>query len=162
MNNKRLNYTAENCSIAATLELVGEKWSLLVLREAFFGLRRYEEFLQLTGCARNILSKRLTKLVEHGLLDRVAYREDGQRERYEYHLTEKGLELFPAMVALMQWGDRWLAGESGGAAVVYHKNCGGFVQVSLSCATGHAKLNIEDTQVAPGKGAKLVSKSAQN
>lgn len=157
MKIERLNYTAENCSVAATLELVGDKWSLLILREAFFGLRRYEEFLKLTGCARNILSQRLAKMVEHGLLQRVAYREAGQRERYEYHLTEKGFDLFPAIVALMQWGDRWLADKSGGPAIVCHKQCGASVTIDLNCANGHKKLNAKDAYVVPGKTAKLIS-----
>ena len=103
----RLRYTDENCRIKAALDIVGEKWSLLVLREAFFGLRRFDDFQRAIGCARNLLSERLAKLVEHGVLARVEYQEPGQRRRHEYHLTEKGLDLQPALVALMQWGDRW-------------------------------------------------------
>ena len=109
----RLRYTDENCTIKGALEIVGEKWSLLVLREAFFGIRRFDDFHRVLGCARNLLSDRLAKLVDHGVLDRVAYREPGQRTRHEYHLTEKGRDLLPALVALMQWGDRWTAGPDG-------------------------------------------------
>jgi DNA-binding HxlR family transcriptional regulator len=156
MMNERLNFTDENCSIAATLALVGEKWSLLVLREAFFGLRRYEEFLQLTGCARNILGDRLAKLVAHGLLDRVAYREGGQRERFEYRLTEKGLDLLPILVSLMQWGDQWLAGPAGGAALVRHEQCGANVKVELRCAHGHGPLSARDVAFLPASGAKRI------
>ena len=89
----RLRYTDENCTIKGTLEIVGEKWSLLVLREAFFGIRRFDDFHRALGCARNLLSERLAKLVDHGVLERVAYQEPGQRRRHEYHLTEKGLDL---------------------------------------------------------------------
>jgi DNA-binding HxlR family transcriptional regulator len=151
--NERLKYTAENCSVAAALAVVGERWTLLVLREAFFGLRRFEEFHQVVGCARNILSDRLAKLVEHGLLTRSAYREPGQRERDEYQLTEQGVELFPVLVALMQWGDRWLAGADGGPVVVRHQNCGAPVQVELRCADGHGPLSPRDTVATPGQNA---------
>lgn len=153
--NERLRYSAENCSVAAALAVVGEKWTLLVLREAFFGLRRFEEFRQVVGCARNILSDRLAKLVENELLSRIAYREDGQRERCEYQLTERGVELFPVLVALMQWGDRWLAGKAGGPVVVRHQHCGAAVRVELRCADGHGPLSPGDTMATPGRGAKL-------
>src|SRR5688500_9729593 len=109
----RLRYTDENCTIKGALEIVGEKWSLLVLREAFLGIRRFDDFHRTLGCARNLLSDRLAKLVDHGVLERVAYREPGQRRRHEYLLTEKGFDLQPALVALMQWGDRWTAGPDG-------------------------------------------------
>ena len=120
----RLRYTDENCSIKGALEIVGEKWSLLVLREAFFGIRRFDDFHRALGCARNLLSDRLAKLVDHGVLERVAYQEPGQRRRHEYHLTEKGLDLQPALVALMQWGDRWTADPDGPAVEVLHRGCG--------------------------------------
>ena len=93
-----------DCSIKRTLDVVGEKWTLLVLREAFYGARRFEEFLANVGCARTLLSERLATLVEHGVLHREPYRESGQRERHEYLLTEKGRDLFAALVVLMQWG----------------------------------------------------------
>jgi DNA-binding HxlR family transcriptional regulator len=153
--NERLMYSAENCSVAAALAVVGEKWTLLVLREAFFGLRRFEEFHQVVGCARNILSDRLAKLVENELLSRTAYREVGQRERYEYQLTERGVELFPVLVALMQWGDRWLAGKSGGPVVVRHQHCGAAIRVELRCTGGHGPLSPRETMATPGSGAKL-------
>jgi DNA-binding HxlR family transcriptional regulator len=90
-----------DCSIKRTLDVVGEKWTLLVLREAFYGARRFEEFLANVGCARTLLSERLATLVEHGVLRREAYREPGQRERHQYVLTEKGHDLFAALVVLM-------------------------------------------------------------
>ena len=98
-----------DCSIKRTLDVVGEKWTLLVLREAFYGARRFEEFFANVGCARTLLSERLATLVEHGVLRREPYREAGQRERHQYLLTEKGHDLFAALVVLMQWGDRWEA-----------------------------------------------------
>ena len=103
----RDRYSDENCSVKRALDIVGEKWTLLVLREAFYGARRFEEFQAHLGCARNLLSERFNTLVETGVMRRVPYREPGQRERHEYRLTDKGLDLLPAVVALMQWGDRW-------------------------------------------------------
>ncbi|WP_371435042.1 winged helix-turn-helix transcriptional regulator [Polaromonas sp.] len=155
--NERLRYSAENCSVAAALAVVGEKWTLLVLREAFFGLRRFEEFQQVVGCARNILSDRLTKLVANELMSRTAYREHGQRERYEYQLTERGVELFPVLVSLMQWGDRWLSGNSGVPVVVRHQHCGSIVRVELRCEDGHGPLSPRDTMATPGSGAILAN-----
>lgn len=153
--NERLRYTAANCSVAAALAVVGEKWTLLVLREAFFGLRRFEEFQKVVGCARNILSDRLSKLVANELLSRAAYREDGQRERYEYQLTERGIELFPVLVALMQWGDRWLGENSSGPVVVRHQGCGAVLKVELRCTDGHGPLSARETHATPGAAAQL-------
>ena len=106
-----------DCSIKRTLDVVGERWTLLVLREAFYGARRFEQFLANVGCARTLLSERLATLVEHGVLDREPYREPGQRERHEYLLTEKGHDLFMTMAVLVEWGDRWEAGPEGGPMV---------------------------------------------
>src|SRR5215217_2183459 len=113
MHADRFRYSAANCSIARTLGVVGEKWTLLVLREAFYGVRRFDDFHAALGCARNLLSARLKTLVAEGLLDKQGYRDDRGRRREEYRLTEKGRGLLPAVVALMQWGDRWVADESG-------------------------------------------------
>ena len=153
MPESRLDFDAANCSIAGTLEVVGEKWTLLVLREAFYGVRRFEDFQRAVGCARNVLSARLTTLVEHGLLRREAYREPGRRARAEYRLTEKGRELLPAVIALMQWGDRWTAGPAGPAVVVTHRGCGAEVRAELTCAAGHRDLTARETLPVPGPGA---------
>src|SRR5439155_1485027 len=118
---ERARYSAENCSIRRTLDVVGEKWTLLVLREAFYGVRRFDDFVRGVGCARNILSARLNTLVDEGLLRRRPYREPGQRARVEYRITEKGLELFPAIVSLMQWGDRWAVDPDGPPVEIVHR-----------------------------------------
>src|SRR5689334_23133173 len=101
------DFSPDNCSIAATLGLIGEKWSLLVLRDVFNGVRRFDELYQRLGAPRQVLSSRLNRLVEEGLLRRVPYREPGRRQREEYRLTEKGLDLYPVLVALLKWGDTW-------------------------------------------------------
>ena len=135
-----------DCSIKRTLDVVGEKWTLLVLREAFHGTRRFEEFLANVGCARTPLSERLAALVEHGVLQREPYREPGQRERHQYLLTEKGRDLFAAVTALMQWGDRWEAGPQGGPVVVRHRECGEPVHVELRCANDHRVFDVQETE----------------
>ncbi len=154
MHPDRFRYSAENCSIRRTLDVVGEKWTLLVLREAFYGVRRFADFHRTLGCARNILAARLTTLVDEGILDRHPYQEPGARPRTEYRLTEKGLELFPTLVALLQWGDRWTADPQGPAVVVCHQGCGQRVGVELRCDAGHRPLSARDTQANPGAGAR--------
>jgi DNA-binding HxlR family transcriptional regulator len=157
MHSDRFRYNAANCSIARTLGVVGEKWTLLVLREAFYGLRRFDDFHTALGCARNLLATRLKTLVSHGLLDRVAYKDDRGRGRHEYHLTDKGRDLFPVVVALMQWGDRWNADESGPAMLLLHRDCGEPVTAELTCGAGHAALNARDVTPVPGPGAIAVA-----
>ena len=138
-----------DCSIKRTLDVIGEKWTLLVLREAFYGARRFEQFLAGVGCARTLLSERLATLVVHGVLHREPYREPGQRERHQYLLTEKGHDLFAALVVLMQWGDRWEAGPQGGPVVTRHRGCGQPVHVELRCAHDHRVFDVKETESGP-------------
>lgn len=152
----RLRYSADNCSIKGALEIVGEKWSLLVLREAFFGVRRFDDIQRALGCARNLLSERLAKLVENGVLERVPYHEPGTRVRHEYRLTDKGLELLPALAALQQWGDKWTADDAGPPVEVRHVDCGAPVRAVLSCEQGHHDLAPHQTHPLPGPGARLL------
>jgi DNA-binding HxlR family transcriptional regulator len=157
MDPDRLRYSSSNCSIARTLGVVGEKWTLLVLREAFYGVRRFDDFHAALGCARNLLSARLKTLVDNGLLEKQAYRDDRGRRRDEYRLTDKGRDLLPAVVALMQWGDRWAADEAGPAIVLRHRDCGEPVSARLSCDAGHASLGARDVRAMPGPGARGVA-----
>src|ERR1700732_4474667 len=100
------DYEGQNCSVAAALEIVGERWTLLVIRDAFAGLSRFEEFRESLGLARNVLTDRLDKLVEHGIFERMRY---GDRaDRFDYRLTQKGLDLHVALLGLRQWGDKYL------------------------------------------------------
>jgi DNA-binding HxlR family transcriptional regulator len=103
----RRDYHGQDCSIARALEIVGERWTLLIIRDAFLGLSRFDEFQESLGVARNVLTDRLNRLVDEGLLERVRYSE--QPERYEYHLTEKGRALDVALAGLRQWGDAYLS-----------------------------------------------------
>ena len=103
----RNDYEGQDCSIARALEVVGERWTLLIIRDAFLGLRRFDQFHQSLGIARNVLTERLNRLVDQGVLERVLYSE--RPERYEYQLTKKGLDLNIALTALRQWGDDYLS-----------------------------------------------------
>lgn len=154
MHPERPQYSDENCSIRRSLDIVGEKWTLLVLREAFYGVRRFADFHRTLGCARNILSARLRTLVDEEILAAVPYREPGSRSRFEYRLTEKGLDLFPVLVALIDWGDRWTADPAGPAVELHHRECGQPLGVELRCAGGHGPLTARDTEPRPGSGAK--------
>jgi DNA-binding HxlR family transcriptional regulator len=157
MRSDRFTYSSENCSIQRTLEVVGEKWSLLILREAFYGVRRFSDFQRALGCARNVLSARLATLVEAGILIREPYREPNERTRTEYQLTEKGRELLPALLALMQWGDRWAADPAGPAVEVRHRECGEPIQLEMRCAAGHGPLRPLEVVPVPGPGALVVN-----
>jgi len=152
----RFGWSTANCSIKGALEVVGEKWSLLVLREAYSGVRRFDDFHRAIGCPRNLLGERLAKLVEEGLLERAPYREPAQRTRQEYRVTQKGEELRPVVVALMQWGDRWRA-DGTPPAVVRHRHCGAEVHAVLTCEHGHGPLSGRDLVAVPGPGARLVA-----
>ena len=121
-----------HCSVARTLDIVGERWTLLVLRDAFNGKRRFEEFAASLPVARNVLSKRLATLVEHGVLERRRYQE--RPERFEYRLTSAGRELYPVLIGLLQWGDRHLAGEDGPPLVVTHRGCTGHPESRVVCS----------------------------
>lgn len=133
---------ARRCSVADTLRVVGEQWALLVLREVFLGVRRFDAIQEKTGAPRAVLVRRLRALVDAGVLVRRDYRDAGARTRQEYHLTESGRELQPVLTALMQWGDKHLAGPAGPPLRVTHTGCGEPVRATLRCATGH---HLDDT-----------------
>ncbi len=124
---------ADECSIAATLAVIGDRWTMLILRDAFRGVKRFDEFQNDLGIARNLLADRLARLVEHGVFEKVPYQE--RPVRYDYRLTDKGRELSPPLVALMRWGDRWAAGESGPPVVLIHNECGNAVEQEFICWT---------------------------
>lgn len=143
-------YRVDNCSIERTLAVLGEKWTFLVLREAFNGIRRFADLQTRTGAPRQVLSARLSRLVEEGLLRKVPYQEPGQRQRDEYRLTQKGLDLYPIMIALMHWGDRYLADPEGPPVVVTHRDCGAPVTLHLVCEEGHRVDGPREVTPRPG------------
>ncbi|GAC1327492.1 MAG: helix-turn-helix domain-containing protein [Mycobacteriales bacterium] len=145
------------CSIGRTLELVGEKWTLLILREAMNGVRRFEVLQRRLGAPRGVLASRLGRLVERGLLERSTYREHGQRARQEYHLTAKGHDLRPVLVALMQYGDHHLADAEGPPVALVHRDCDAPVGVALVCAEGHLLRDRGQLRAQARPGARRLA-----
>jgi DNA-binding HxlR family transcriptional regulator len=133
----RDSWQADDCSMAAALELVGRRASLLLLREAFYGAHRFEEFSRRANLSEKITATRLRELVNAGILEKRPYHEPGQRSREDYHLTDKGEELLPALLALMRWGDRWVRTD-GGRVSLSHKGCGAPIEVEIRCGENHA------------------------
>jgi DNA-binding HxlR family transcriptional regulator len=152
-----LRWDPEPCSIARTLDLVGEKWSLVVLREAFLGVRRFDDLRRRTGAPRQVLSARLARLVDAGVLRRVPYQEPGRRTREEYRLTRAGVELFPVLVALMRWGDAHLDQPDGPPLELAHDDCGAPVDAVLRCRAGHDVPSAVDVHPELGPGGRLLA-----
>ncbi|MEJ2857541.1 MULTISPECIES: winged helix-turn-helix transcriptional regulator [unclassified Saccharothrix] len=140
----RRTYDGQDCSIARTLEVVGERWTLLIVRDAVHGVTRFDGFLASLPIARNVLSDRLGGLVRHGVMERVPYQE--RPPRHEYRLTAKGRELVPVLLSLMEWGDRHLC-EDSGPVVPEHVGCGGVVDVHLTCR--ECSNGVEPAEVVP-------------
>jgi DNA-binding HxlR family transcriptional regulator len=130
----RGGWEARRCPIDAAMDVVGTRSAFLLLREAFYGTTRFDDFAQRVGISEPVAATRLKELVDAGLLERHPYREPGRRTRSEYRLTDMGSELFPALAALMQWGDRWL--RPAGVELRHH-DCGAVVRAELRCEQGH-------------------------
>jgi DNA-binding HxlR family transcriptional regulator len=142
----RSDYASQSCALARALEIVGERWTLLIVRDAFHGLTRYDEFLSSLGIATNILSARLQKLVEHGVLEKTA-------TRGSYRLTKKGRDLFPVVLTLMAWADRHEPGPDGPEVLILHKGCGHDVGGCLRCAHCGKPVAPGDLHVVPAPGS---------
>jgi DNA-binding HxlR family transcriptional regulator len=140
----------QSCSIARTLSVIGDRWTLLVLREAFLRTRRFEEFQAHLGATRHLLADRLQKLVDHGVFERVRYQE--RPARYEYKLTEKGRDLYPIIVSLLGWGDRWMADESGPPIELVHRDCGHRMVPVPTCPHCGGRISARDVTAHPGSG----------
>jgi DNA-binding HxlR family transcriptional regulator len=153
MRPSALDWSVENCTIARAMAILGERWTLVVLREVFNGIRRFDDMRVRTGIPRQVLTNRLATLVEQGVLRREPYREPGSRVRHEYRLTEKGLDLWPVLVAVLGWGDRYLADREGSPLRVAHRDCGAEVHAELRCAAGHEVTDPRDVLPQPGPGA---------
>ena len=144
-------YDSQVCSIAGALEVVGERWSLLIVRDVLVGLRRFDELQASLGVARNVLQTRLTRLVDEGVLEKRLYQD--HPPRYEYRLTEKGLDLWPVLVALMRWGDQYAPPPAGPPVLLTHRACGGAVDEHRTCTVCGARLSVRDVLALPGPGA---------
>jgi len=146
-------YEGQNCSVARALEEVGERWTLLICRDACCrGIRRFDDFERSLGIARSVLAARLERLCESGILERRRYQT--RPERFEYVPTEKGLDLFPVIAALMRWGDHYLAPD-GPPGVLEHIGCGGEITEMLTCSACGHELGARDVYTRPGAGATV-------
>lgn len=146
-------YDNQVCSVARALEAIGDRWTMLVIRDAFHGVRRFDDFQERLGVARNVLSDRLTRLVDEGILEKRPYQERPQR--FEYRLTAKGVDLFPVLVSLMKWGDRHAPDPAGPPVVIVHRGCGGEIDERLlcdRCGEPITALTAEARQPAPTAG----------
>ncbi|WP_372783166.1 winged helix-turn-helix transcriptional regulator [Phenylobacterium sp.] len=153
----RFLYDLDACSIRTALETVGDPWTLKILREAVYGLTRFDDFARALACGRGVLSGRLKAMVTAGLMERRAYAEPGQRKRAEYHLTEKGWDLFPALLALSQWSERWTPPPDGPVAKVSERASGRPVRVSMTADPKAARLTMDEVRVQLGPGARRIA-----
>ena len=140
----------EPCSVARTLSVIGDRWTLMILRDCFVGLRRFEHFEASLGITRHVLADRLKKLVDEGVLKKVPYGEAPVRE--EYRLTERGFDLYPVVLSIVQWGDKHMADERGAPIVRRHEKCGNIVQGKMVCSDCGEELDAREIAVEVGQG----------
>ena len=147
---ERKSFADMACSVAQCLEVVGEWWSLLILRDAFLGVTRFDRFQERLGISRNVLNQRLARLVDAGVLEKVAYSE--HPPRHDYRLTAKGRDLWPVINAMRQWGDTHAA-PAGPPVQIVHKACGNVTEAVLHCASCGGDLDARQVRAVPGPGA---------
>ena len=153
MEPNALMWSVDNCTIARAMATLGDKWTFIVLREIFNGVRRFEQMRVRTNIPRQVLTNRLDKLVAEGVLRKEPYREEGARIRYEYRLTDKGFDLYPVLAALLTWGTTYLADPEGPPIAFAHRDCGAQVHAPLRCTAGHDIDSPRDVLPQPGPGA---------
>ncbi|MBF6331545.1 winged helix-turn-helix transcriptional regulator [Nocardia transvalensis] len=147
---KRTTFANWPCSVARTVDLIGDWWTPLVLREACYGTTRFDDFEKVLGLSRNVLTQRLNRLVEEDMLTRVRYQD--RPPRYEYRLTDKGRDFFPVLAAIMSWGDRWLTAESGAPVVLHHTACEHDTHAEVVCAHCREPLRHSEMSAHLGPG----------
>jgi DNA-binding HxlR family transcriptional regulator len=147
---QRTDFREMACSIARTMDVIGEPWSPLILRDIWVGFARFEQLQADLGISRKVLTERLNHLVDRGVIERRPY---DQRPRYEYVLTERGRELVDVLMVMVAWGDKWLAGEAGPPVLYRHHACGEISHVDLVCANCGKPMHADDVEVLPGPGA---------
>ncbi len=147
---QRTSFGEMACSIARTLDVIGEPWSPLILRDVWVGMSRFDAIQADLGISRKVLTERLNHLVEQGVIERRPY---DRRPRYEYHLTEKGTELVDLLLVMTRWGDRWLAGEAGPPVLYRHRACGEISEVELTCAHCGEPMHAGDVEALAGPGS---------
>ncbi|MCP5368746.1 MAG: helix-turn-helix transcriptional regulator [Hyphomicrobiales bacterium] len=147
------DYETSNCPVAGAMDILGEKWTLLVLRDLFAGVRRFDEMQARLGAPRALLSKRLRRLEDAGIVQRVAYREPGARARHEYRLTDKGKDLNTILVALKEWGDRWVNAPGRAPTDLVDRETGAPVRLALVRGGDGREVTARDLRMVPGPGA---------
>ena len=152
----RHNIDSLNCSLANALDLIGEWWTILILREAIYGNRRFEDFQQQLGIARNILTDRLNKLCDSGILERIPVKEGAKR--HQYKITPMGRDLYPALIALTQWGDRWLHPPEGVPVKFIERATGEEIADVAIFSSDGRNLNQRELAMVPGPGATIETK----
>jgi DNA-binding HxlR family transcriptional regulator len=140
----------EQCSIARTIAVIGDRWTLLILRDCFLGVRRFDEFEKRLGITRHVLADRLKKLVLHGVLQKVQYQQSPAR--YDYRLTESGLDMYPLLTCLRHWGDRYAAGRKGPPFLFQHRECGHTFHPVLTCSECGHPVDARAVSILPGPG----------
>jgi DNA-binding HxlR family transcriptional regulator len=151
-----LDWSVEHCTLGRAMAILGEKWTVVVLREVFNGVRRFDDMRVRTGIPRQVLTNRLARLVDGGVLRREPYQEPGSRVRHEYRLTPKGFDLYPVMIAITEWGNRYLADPDGPPLRFAHRDCEAPVSLELNCAAGHEVADYREVAPRPGPGARRV------
>lgn len=148
-------HTEKLCPIARTLGVVGESWTLLILRNCFLGVRRFDEFQQQLGMTRHVLADRLKSLVQHGVLKKVPYGENAGR--YEYRLTDKGKALYPVILTLADWGNNWMFAEGEQPLIHHHQDCGHTTRPVVSCDHCHKPLTPQTVDVSASQAIHQLS-----
>jgi DNA-binding HxlR family transcriptional regulator len=148
----------EPCSVARTIAVIGDRWTLLLLRDCFLRVRRFEDFQARLGVTRHVLADRLKKLVRHGVLRRVPYQ--ARPKRHEYILTQKGLDLYPIIMAIVHWGDTHMVDERGRPKLYEHKACGKLFDAVLTCSQCGGRLSAREVHVHVGPGASAGERSS--
>jgi DNA-binding HxlR family transcriptional regulator len=147
---RRTDTSTWPCTIARSVDVLGDHWNLLLIRQACLGARRFDDFQAALGIGRNILSQRLNRLVDEGLLTRVEYQPSPPR--YEYRLTDKGREVYPILAAMAAWGERWLSGPEGTPLVLHHTTCDHDMHAVVVCSECDERLNVREVLAKPGPG----------
>lgn len=146
------------CSVARALSVFGDRWTMLILRNAFMGVRRFDDFQRSLGLTRHVLSERLKRLVEHGILAKVPY--VARQERFEYQLTEKGVELYPVMLSMVQWADKWMDMGLGKPVEFIHKSCAKPLNTKMVCVECEQAVHIKGVRMAEALDSVIVLKQA--
>lgn len=149
-----LNWSTENCTIERATKAIGGRWAFIVLREIFTGINRFDDMRVRTNIPKQVLADQLGRFLDEGIVKKVPYKEPGHRTRNEYRLTDKGIDLYPILLALAEWGDKYEADPDGPPVIFVHRECGALIELDLVCGSGHHVSSNREVALALGSGAK--------